>query len=225
MMAKRPVPGRVKTRLAVSIGQEAAAEVSRILIDSLMFRLAPCGDRRVLATSPDDETQTMCQETPTELSRPWIWRGQGSGDLGSRMKRQFEWEMAFHPSSRVVMVGSDLPSISPQDIAWAFDQLDGASDSPPKDVVLGPARDGGYWLIGLVGPWRPHYDSLFVDMTWSTDTVFEETARRASAQGLQIGTLDTREDIDTVEALNRFVESNTDVSLQVALSAALDPKN
>jgi uncharacterized protein len=225
MMAKRPVPGRVKTRLATSIGPEAAAEIAKVMIGSLMLRLARCGDRRLLATSPDEEIQDMRSEIPCQSARLWNWQGQGSGDLGHRMKRLFQSEMEIEPSSRVVMVGSDLPSITPQDITDAFEQLGPRSDPRSKDVVLGPAIDGGYWLIGLAGPWRPDYEALFVDMTWSIDTVFEETIYRASDHGLRVGTLDTREDIDTAPALFRLIESDIDVSLQVAIRAALDLKN
>jgi uncharacterized protein len=225
MMAKRPVAGRVKTRLATSIGPEAAAEVSKAMLESLMIRLAHCGDRRVLAMSPDDEIQGMRAESPGHSARHWIWCGQGSGDLGCRMKRRFQSEMQTEPSSRVVMVGSDLPSITPQDITGAFERLGSLSNPRSKEVVLGPAIDGGYWLIGLAGPWQAAYDALFDDMTWSVTSVFEETIRRASDHRLRVSTLETREDIDTAEALFRLIESEVDVSLQVAIRAALDSKN
>jgi uncharacterized protein len=141
MMAKHWTPGLVKTRLAAAIGQGAAAELHRVFVYQLAKSLNACGDQRQILLAPADRCDAVA-----ELANCWSVLPQGAGDLGQRMWRAFETELtaAGSPAS-VVMIGADLPTLTQADVDRAFAAL-GSSD-----LVLGPARDGGYYLIALRG--------------------------------------------------------------------------
>ena len=133
-MAKSPLAGRVKRRLAASVGVVSAARFYRTCLTHTLMRLGRDPRwRTVLAVSPD-----------SDVSAPYWPRGierlpQGNGDLGVRMQRLFR----RLPPGPAIIVGSDIPAIKASDIARAFRLLGNA------DAVLGRAPDGGYWLVGL----------------------------------------------------------------------------
>ena len=132
-MLKAPIMGRVKTRLAREIGLAAATRFARISARTTVDRLAR--DRRwrtLLAIAPD--SMAGAQMWPAHCRKI----GQGRGDLGARMGRLLG--PAFRPA---LLIGADIPGVSPAIVADAFALL------RRSDVVLGPAEDGGYWLIGV----------------------------------------------------------------------------
>ena len=133
-MAKAPVAGAAKTRLAREIGAAAATRFARQATAALLQRVAR--DPRwqtILAVSPDAAVASRCW--PRGIAR----MGQGRGDLGRRMQRI----MQRMPPGPVVIVGTDVPGITPALIAAAFRRLG------RHDAVFGPAADGGYWLVGM----------------------------------------------------------------------------
>lgn len=174
---KAPSPGTVKTRLAQSIGPEAACKAYIEMSQSVLEKLRGCNSVQLRFT-PDDakpEIQSLLQPS-------WSSAPQGSGDLGDRMKRAFQ-----ETAGPAILIGTDCPTIEPADL----DEARSALEIHP--VVIGPARDGGYWLIGM----RECYPDLFTDIHWSTDRVFNETLNRAKQAGLPFQTLRTLADIDT----------------------------
>ena len=134
VMAKSPLAGRVKRRLAASIGAASAARFYRTCLAHTLMRLGRDPRwRTLLAVSPDSDVRA-----------PYWPRGierlpQGGGDLGARMQRLFR----RLPPGPAIIVGSDIPAIKASDIARAFRLLGNG------DAVLGRAPDGGYWLVGL----------------------------------------------------------------------------
>jgi rSAM/selenodomain-associated transferase 1 len=187
IFAKAPALGRVKTRLARGIGDMAALAFYRAVLRQLLRRVA--GDRRwhtVLAVAPD---------TATIQRRRWPSRvqcmAQGGGDLGARMGRAFR----KGPKGAVVIVGADIPDIRAVHIAKAFAALGTA------DVVFGPARDGGYWLIGARGVARRA--DMFRNVRWSTAHALADT--RANLTRWKVATIDTLDDIDDEDAYRRLV--------------------
>lgn len=222
MMAKYWTPGRVKTRLGASIGMSAAADLHRLFTVRLADSLADCGGRRCVLVSPDDR----CGEVAGAISSRWTSLAQGSGHLGQRMwagfRRCFEGR-----DSRVVMIGSDLPTLEKSDIDAAFASL------VDHDCVFGPATDGGYYLVGLRGNHvgvgderRPVADSrsessgesmgesaggdslfvnLFGDLPWGTETVLADSLGIAATNGLRVAMLGEREDVDTWADLVRLL--------------------
>lgn len=187
VFVKQPVPGAVKTRLAPALGAEAAAEVYRALVAGLLEATAPAGRdyERLLFYDPPSATEAI---------RAWLPAGglrrQAEGDLGQRMADAFARCFA-RGASRVAVIGSDVPGLRRQDVLEAFAALDA------RDLVLGPARDGGYYLLALRAP-QP---VLFEGVPWSTATVLDATKERARSAGLSVATLRTLGDVDTVEDL------------------------
>ncbi len=181
IMAKQPVMGRVKTRLAADTGAVEATRACRVMLQALLRRLAY--DRRWttwLAVSPD------------AAARPAWWQGkarprliaQGGGDLGERMQSLF---MRLPPGPAVI-IGSDIPAIVSADIASAFHALSG------HDAVIGPAIDGGYWLVGVSRrrPLRP-----FANVRWSSPHALADTM--ANLAGRRVACLRQLADIDSAE--------------------------
>jgi uncharacterized protein len=116
------------------------------------------------------------------------WIAQEGPDLGARMSSAFD-EAFGRGAERVAIVGGDVPGLSRDDVGVALAALQ------DHDLVLGPARDGGYYLIGL-GQRRP---ALFEGVAWGTGSVFATTMERAAALGLSVRVLEERRDIDTLE--------------------------
>jgi rSAM/selenodomain-associated transferase 1 len=186
---KAPRPGSVKTRLARALGAEAACDAYRRLVTVLLNQLAAVQGLE-LCYSPDDALAEI---------KPWLregWRSapQGDGNLGDRLGAAFD--RAFREGAlRVVIIGSDCPTVTPADIHAAWDGL------RSHDVVLGPASDGGYWLLGLRRP-QP---SLFRDIPWGDATVLQRTLEHVSQSGLSVALLREQRDIDTVEDWRSFL--------------------
>lgn len=177
IMVKEPRPGRVKTRLAADIGTVPAAWWYRHQTAALIRRLGREPRwRTVLAVAPDAEGLAS-RIWPADLAR----LPQGRGDLGDRMRRV----MAACRPGRVVLIGSDIPAIRPKHIARAFASLGRA------EAVLGPAPDGGYWLIG--SRYTLPADA-FRNVRWSGPHARADTVR--SLGGLHIKLTDELSDVD-----------------------------
>jgi rSAM/selenodomain-associated transferase 1 len=142
--------------------------------------------------APDD----AAPEIQGWVRKNWNSRPQGPGDLGERMQRAFA-EAFAKGAKTVVLIGSDCPAITRDDIYAARARL------REHDLVVGPAVDGGYWLIALRSP-QPE---LFKGMPWSTEKVLGETLRRARAMNLNVDLLRILTDIDTKRDWLDFLES------------------
>jgi uncharacterized protein len=180
---KVPRAGTVKTRLAATLGDPGALEAYRRLLAATLERISSVPSVEI-RFSPDDAGD----EAATLLRPGWTAVPQGEGDLGQRLSRAFD--DAFREGfRRVLVIGSDCPDVTAADMESAREALDAA------DVVLGPAADGGYWLLGVRRP----CPFLFREIPWSTAGVLEETRRRAEAAGLDVTLLRTLSDVDTVD--------------------------
>jgi uncharacterized protein len=184
---KQPLPGAVKSRLADGIGPVLAAAVARALAEHALARTAPLGDEyeRLVFFAPAHARDAIAEWLPGQDCRP-----QADGDLGARMADAFE--QAFRAGARrVVLVGTDVPGIGREDVREAFESLDA------HDVVIGPASDGGYWLLALGDP----APALFRDVPWSTPRVLETTLARAARLPRGVRVLRTLGDVDTAADL------------------------
>ncbi len=161
MFAKFWQPGAVKTRLGETIGSEAAAALYRESLRTLLVRFASVAASRELVFTPGDRQA----EFRLLASQAWQLEEQGTGDLGQRMARFFERAFASG-RSRVVLIGSDSPTVPSSWVDRAFDALD------HHRVVLGPSEDGGYYLVGARGDRVP---PIFFDIDWSTAQVWPQT--------------------------------------------------
>jgi len=192
IFVKAPRLGNVKTRLAESIGDHAACAAYQTLVTRLVENL----DRLPgveLRFSPDD----AAEEIRPWLRHDWQLSPQGPGDLGAKLNRAIQESFAAG-AKRVVVIGSDCPAIVAADIEMAWATL------ATHDVVLGPATDGGYWLIGLRQP-QPNF---FQNIPWSTERVFETTLARAREAKLSIHRLRTLSDVDLIEDWEDFLSVN-----------------
>ncbi len=181
--------GSVKSRLAAGIGAEAACAAYRTMIDHLMPAVRESGLPVALCHTPD--------EAGADLS-PWLEPGweltpQGDGDLGVRLDRAFAASVAAG-FERTLIIGTDCPYLTAQDL-W-----DAESALRQHQVVVGPAADGGYWLIGM----RGLHPDLFRAIPWSSPDVLRVTLQRAAAAGLAVHRLRELEDIDTLPAWQTF---------------------
>ncbi|HUS35995.1 MAG TPA: TIGR04282 family arsenosugar biosynthesis glycosyltransferase [Verrucomicrobiae bacterium] len=188
IFVKAPRPGHVKTRIAEVIGPQPAAEAYLALVGILIGNLRTLPNVEVRYT-PDD----AYLEIPQWVQPTWKTAPQGNGDLGERLVNAFR-DGFKNGVERVVIIGSDAPEISRDDIEAAWSALG------DHDVVIGPAEDGGYWLIGL----KSEAARLFEGITWSSSSVFEQTLDRARAAGLKVHLLRKLSDIDTIQDLRRF---------------------
>jgi hypothetical protein len=137
------------------------------------------------------------------LDGQWDIKSQGAGNLGERMQRWFIHNLGTR-SSRAILIGADCPRLDAGHIEKASEILQ------TREVVLGPAADGGYYLIGLRGAWQSNesrFETLFHDVPWSTEQVLNVTRGRLEAAGLSFAELETREDVDTIDELRNLCES------------------
>ena len=192
VMVKAPQAGRVKTRLAASIGAVEAMRCYRALVGRTVRRLAADG-RWVtwLAVTPDGAARRVAGALRGVAT---VAVGQGTGGLGERMQRL----MDRLPPGPVVIVGSDIPGIGRRDIAAAFRAL-GAGDA-----VFGPAEDGGYWLVGQRR--TPRILRLFAGVRWSSEHTLADTLR--NLEGGQVAHLRMIADVDDEAAYLRWRRFN-----------------
>jgi uncharacterized protein len=184
---KEPRPGAVKTRLAGEIGDVLAARLYRTLAEAEIAGTAPRGDTysRLFFFAPPDAGASLAQWFPGETLVP-----QAHGDLGQRMRAAFA-EAFARGARRVCIIGTDAPWVDRARVEDALQSLD------DHDLVLGPAHDGGYYLLATD---RPHPE-LFSGIAWSTPSVLAATAERAGALGLSVRLLSVLPDIDTAADL------------------------
>ena len=180
LMVKNPIAGKTKTRLAAEVGNDRALEIYGKLIRHTREQASGLqGVTRYLYYS---DFVDSADEWPGDEYIKLVQLGAG---LGERMSAAFQ--RAFDRGhERVVIIGSDCPGLSADLLRESFSAL------LENDLVIGPASDGGYYLLGLRHP-QPR---LFTDMAWSTENVAAETLRRAQVQALRVSELPTLSDVD-----------------------------
>jgi rSAM/selenodomain-associated transferase 1 len=194
VFTRAPRAGKVKTRLIPQLGAQGAADFHACLIHHCLrtvSRAGLCPVELWCAPSHHDPFFQHCREHyGVELY------DQAEGELGERMHAALGSALARAESA--VLIGTDIPTIEAGDLDEAFQAM-----QQGKDAVVGPARDGGYYLVGLKQPSR----RLFEGIPWGTSTVFQETVSRL--QRLDLDWLRLRElaDVDTPEDYQRLPEA------------------
>ncbi|NTV98476.1 MAG: glycosyltransferase [Chlorobiaceae bacterium] len=186
IFSKNPVAGEVKTRLAISVGNEKALEIYEALRGITARIVSGVQSKRVVFYSDFIPKSDLLLTPGTDAKL------QQGRELGERMHNAI-CEGLSSGARHVVLIGTDCPDISGAVIEKAFSLLES------NDAVLGPAKDGGFYLIGLKKP----SPEVFLERTWSTGTVLDETIRRFEATGAAIGILPELRDIDTLEDLQQ----------------------
>ena len=187
IFARHPEAGKVKTRLAATIGNDAALSIYTQLVKHTVS---------ITKDLPLDKFVFYADEVvPDDL-----WNGahyfkdiQKGNDLGERMKHGFD-NIFGKGYNMAVIIGTDCPGLSAPALMNAFDSLN------THDVVIGPAVDGGYYLLGMKQPCH----SLFEHIRWSSSSVFDETIKKCFALHLKYALLPVLQDIDEEKDLKQF---------------------
>ena len=197
LMLKAPRVGAVKTRLAATIGAIHAAVVYRQLAER-QLRALPTGWPVTVCFDPPEATVEMRRwiEPMRVANQPREFRPQVAGDLGTRLAAAFAAEFAAGAPA-VLALGGDCPALD----TALLDRAATALAHPDTDAILGPAADGGYYLIGLRAP-RPE---LFANIAWSTPTVLAETRARLRTARLRTIELPVLHDLDDAHDWHRAV--------------------
>lgn len=195
VFGRLPVLGRVKSRLAASVGEHRALEVHTKLLDRTLAVVAQaaqgrCEFRFDAGAGPLPPEAAVLPATLA--ARGWLVGPQRGGDLGARMAEALAASLAA--GERPVLVGCDCPVLEADDLAAAFAGLETA------DAVFAPAQDGGYALVGVARP----LPMLFDDMPWGTSAVMAVTRRRLAACGASGAMLRTVWDVDVEADLRRW---------------------
>ena len=194
IFCKLPEPGKVKTRLEPCLGKQGAAELSGELLERVIVRLKPCFNTELWYAFVN--TVEFLKRFPMLEQRLQI-----GGDLGARMLHSMADGLVR--SERVVLVGSDCPQIDAEYVNKALTLLE------EHDVVLGPAEDGGYGLIGA----RRLFPEIFTDIIWSSDRVLSDTCSRLNKRAVNYAMLPLIWDIDRPADIERYYDLLKEESL------------
>ncbi|MGD9112482.1 MAG: TIGR04283 family arsenosugar biosynthesis glycosyltransferase [Desulfobacterales bacterium] len=205
VFTRYPEPGTTKTRMIPKLGAEGAAELQRQMTEHVISTVRQLADRRQLPIEVrfDGGSKKLMQQW---LGHDFSYRLQGEGDIGRRMQRAFAegFQDGYEP---IVIIGSDIPGITTDILQRAFDGLQN------KDLVLGPANDGGYYLIGMRrDAFNRNAPRIFASVSWSTDKVLSQTLNLARNLGLSSLLTDTLSDVDRPEDLALWQEVSKAIS-------------
>ncbi|UJH89881.1 TIGR04282 family arsenosugar biosynthesis glycosyltransferase [Antarcticibacterium sp. 1MA-6-2] len=195
IFTKNPQLGKVKTRLAKDIGEEAALEIYKfLLLHTFQITLDLPVDKRVYYSEAIPEEDIWKKD----IFQKKLQHGE---DLGEKMQNAFA-EGYKDGYQNIIIIGSDLYELSAEDLSEAF------ADLQQKDFVVGPAKDGGYYLLGMK-QLRPE---IFSNKKWSTSTVLPDTLKDLQNENLKLlavrNDVDTFEDIREQEAFQQFLPKN-----------------
>jgi len=187
-----PQPGQTKTRLIPALGAARAADLQRMMAEYTFTQCCELAHKRNVSIAVHYEGGDE------RALRRWIPSGmicmpQSKGSLGERLAHSFASSFTAG-MKRVIIVGSDCPFLTPEILADGFDLLQN------NDLVIGPAHDGGYYLIGLSKPDR----LMWADIDWGTDKVLQQTIEIARNRGLKLALLPSLADIDRPEDLQNL---------------------
>jgi uncharacterized protein len=207
LLAKWPGGGRAKRRLASGIGRRRAEALARSFLEDTLALIDKVGaDRVVIAYAPPAARERFAALAPRArlVEQP-------RGGFGTRLRGAIEAGRAA--GRRVAVIGADSPTLPASYVRRALDRLVRA------DAALGPAEDGGYYLIAT----RVHLPAgLFARMPWSTARVMRETMRRAAEAGLRVAVLPRAYDVDDASDLRRLVRDRAGLARARATRRTLD---
>ena len=186
IFVKNPIIGKVKTRLAKEIGEEKALAVYRKLLEYTKKQVDKTAIQQYIFYSDFIDKNDLWSNP---VYRKYVQVGKG---LGDKMKRAIDKVLMLH--KKVVIIGSDCPLIQSNHIVQAFIELESS------DFVIGPAVDGGYYLLGL----KKNEESIFKNIEWSTEKVYAQTTEQLTKLGLSYSVLERLPDIDYKKDLDKY---------------------
>ncbi len=186
VFAKNPILGKVKTRLAKEVGNDRALELYKTLMEITYRQTKDIDCSKFLFLSPNIDNDLFDQD--------YIQMLQTGNDLGERMSNAFNYIFA-KDYNKIIIVGSDCPQLTPEILNEAFEKL------YHFDFVIGPAEDGGYYLIGM----KEQCNILFNGMDWGSKNVLSETIRRLKENNLNFYLLQQLSDVDELKDLVKLL--------------------
>ncbi len=193
VFTKFPVEGKVKTRLAKSMGNKFAVSLYRVCAEHTfkeLVKVKETGLELFLFCSEENEIEQVMQWAGKDFN----YYSQQGDDLGLKMYNAFD--TVFKKGyKKVIIIGTDAPDVSMKIVRSAISVLDNYS------VVIGPANDGGYYLLGF----KSKLIDLFSGIEWSTDSVFDDTIKKLNNSKIKYFMLDELTDIDTLEDLQNWL--------------------
>ncbi len=194
IFTRYPAAGTTKTRLIPALGAQGAAEIQRRMTEHILSRVRRLNKDRAVSI------EVRYKGGSKQLMMCWLgpdasYKAQREGDLGERTHHAFV-DSFDKGAARVVLIGSDCPGMSMETVERAFDRLRN------HDLVLGPANDGGYYLVGLRRPYR----RLFLNIPWGTDRVLRETLKIANDHKLAYALLEPLDDVDRPQDIRIWEE-------------------
>ena len=180
-----PDKGKVKTRLAATLSEETALAIYKKLVSITL-------DIAIRSEIPTYLFYTNGLPPASTRDARFSYHIQADGDLGSRMADALSFVLSLH--QKALIIGSDCPGLTPEILDAGYRSLD------EKDIVLGPADDGGYYLLGCI----ELHPALFANIKWSTPSVLDQTIEKIKEANLSYCLLEKLHDIDTAEDWNRF---------------------
>ena len=183
IFVKAPLPGKVKTRFLPDLTREQALKLYRAFVEDLISRLK--------SSTLFDMHIFFYPEKAFSIIENWLghelyFHPQKGNNLGERISNALEWSIK-QGYQKSILIGSDIPVLNEYKIENAFQKLN------QSDVVIGPAMDGGYYLIGM----KKYFPELFCNIKWSTDTVLNDTLKLIEFNKLSYFQQPTENDIDT----------------------------
>jgi uncharacterized protein len=214
LFVKYPEKGCVKTRLCTELDQQVVATLYQKFILDTLDTLKHLKLPFVICFSPKKEYKKLYDW----LGETYQYIPQIGKDLGEKMSNAFQ--RSFNQGyEQVILIGSDSPDLPVKIFVKAFDML------ASNDIVLGPASDGGYYLIGFQK--SQFLSSVFKNISWSTPAVFKETEKKIRHAGKTMHLLPIWDDIDTMDDVKNIIKRNQNTSFQNSKTMLFltDPKN
>ncbi len=188
---RAPEKGTVKTRLATSLDHETVLDLYKGFVIDTLAAAAPVSDITLYCWPPEKKTMV------SDWLQNYPVRPQSGGDIGEKMSNAFQ-EMFDSGIHKAILIGTDIPDVTTEILSQAFSMLDN------NDLVLAPAQDGGYYLIGFNS--QTFSPVVFEDINWSTPTVLQETLAIVNQNNYRCYLLPELNDIDTVADLKALYQ-------------------
>ncbi len=204
IFSKYPQKGKVKTRMASTLGHTFAKDFYKVCAEHTFNETLKVKNSRSFLFYSDEKDRDKIKKW---TNSKFLLHPQQGKDLGEKMLNAFK-SVFKNNVKKTVIIGTDLPDISSDIIEKSFDLLDEC------DVVLGPATDGGYYLLGM----KKIYEKLFVDLPWSTDRLLGKTLEIINYLNLRVSILPELSDIDTEIDLNNWINKETNLKIKTIKS-------
>jgi rSAM/selenodomain-associated transferase 1 len=205
IFTRYPLEGKVKRRLASTIGNYYAKEFYKIISEQIINGTKLIRDSYKYVFYSDKNEKDLIKKW---LGKSFIYSHQEGNDLGEKMTNAFH-KVFSQGARKSIIIGTDIPDLSPHIIKEAIKKLD------KTDIVIGPSKDGGYYLLGM----KKYYPSLFKNIKYSSSTVFSETVAIAEKINLTYSTLELLQDIDTQDDIKCWIDnaSGSEIKKEIEL--------